>query len=227
VIAIGRDMAQRLNEAGVDPARIRVVPNGSSVDWDGQAPIPAFSSRRFSALHAGEIGMRGAWQAMVDGARGAADVATLVFLGDGVEASKVRSMAADTSNVEFEERLPLDQLPRRLADADVLLVTVGRGAEGYSVPSKTYELFGCGKPIVVIADQMTECARLVTELDCGIVVSPDDGQEFADALRLLAGDADRRARLGANALKARDRFRRSDCLDQVVDILHEVITPDA
>ncbi len=166
--------------------------------------------------------MRGAWEAMVEGAATAADVATLVLLGDGVDAPRVRELARDTSAVVFEARLPHGEFEQRLRSADVLVVTVRRGAEGYTVPSKTYELFGCGRPIVVVADPTTEPARLVTELACGLVVSPDDGAEFAEALRRLSGDSSLRQRMGANALAAAPRFRRRDSLDQVVKIVEEV-----
>jgi glycosyltransferase involved in cell wall biosynthesis len=211
IIAIGRDMQARLVEAGVRPDRIAVIANGSAVDWSTEPapPVSASANGRLVVLHAGEIGMRGAWEAVVGGAAGAADVAEVVLLGDGVDADRVRAMAAQVPSLRIEPKLPWDQYKARLLSADVLLTMVRRGAEGYSVPSKTYELFGCGKPIVVIADPATEPALLVNELDCGVVVSPDDGgAEFAAALRGLAAAPERRRRMGANALQAKDRYRR-------------------
>jgi len=221
VIAIGRDMRDRLIEAGVRADRIAVVANGSAVDWSSAANSTRSSSGRskLMALHAGEIGMRGAWEALVQGAREAADVASLTLLGDGVDADTVRELARGCDTISIEPRLPWEEYTARLLQADVLITMVRRGAEGYSVPSKTYELFGCGRPIVVIADPTTEPARLVTELDCGFVVSPDDGAEFAAALRALAADSALRDRLGANAMKATDLFRRDAQLDRVVALV--------
>ncbi len=222
VIAIGRDMQTRLEEAGVRADRIVVVANGSAVDWSQEA-VPAAASTagdNLVALHAGEIGMRGAWEALVGGARGAADVADVVLLGDGVDADHVRALAAGVSALRIEPKLPWAEYKARLLGADVLLTMVRRGAEGYSVPSKTYELFGCGKPIIVIADPATEPALLVQELDCGLVVSPDDdGVEFAAALRGLAAAPERRRRMGENALRAKDAYRRVDQFRQVVRLI--------
>lgn len=231
VIAIGRDMRDRLVEAGVDPARIEVVANGSSVDWSQETrpvadEVP--TSAKLVALHAGEIGMRGAWEAVVGGAHAAADVAEVVLLGDGVDADRVRELNGDSDALRIEPRLPWDEYKQRLLNADVLLTMVRRGAEGYSVPSKTYELFGCGRPIIVIADETTEPARLIRELDCGLVVAPDDGgAEFAAALRTLAADPTLRERLGTNALQAKDAYRRGDQFDRVVDLLRSVQSTDS
>lgn len=223
VIAIGRDMRERLIVAGVPSDRIEVVANGSAVDWStaSTALRPGVNNGKMLALHAGEIGMRGAWETLISGAREAADVATLVLLGDGVDAGLVRQLATGSDTISIEPRLPWDEYTERLLGADVLITMVRRGAEGYSVPSKTYELFGCGRPIVVIADPMSEPARLVRELDCGLVVSPDDGHEFAAALRSLATDPALRERLAANALKVKDDFRRDDQLDRVVAVVTE------
>ena len=226
VIAIGRDMRDRLIAAGVEAGRIDVVANGSAVDWSTEpspAAAAALPNTRLVALHAGEIGMRGAWEATVGGAIAAGDVAQVVLLGDGVDADHVRALSAGSDAVQIEDRLPWEEYKAKLRGADVLLTMVRRGAEGYSVPSKTYELFGCGKPIVVLADPSTEPARLVEELDCGIVVSPDDGGvEFAAALRGLAAAPERRRRMGANALVAKDRYRRVDQFRQVVAVLERV-----
>lgn len=225
VIAIGRDMRDRLVDAGVAADRIVVIANGSSVDWSQEAaPVaPHVEGDRIVALHSGEIGMRGAWEAVVGGATAAADVAEVVLVGDGVDAERVRRLAAGGDAVRIEPRLAWDEYTARLLSADVLLTMVRRGAEGYSVPSKTYELFGCGKPIVVIGDPSTEPARLITELDCGVVVAPDDGgAEFAAALRALAADPAERKRLGANALVAKDWFSRDAQFAKVVRVLRDV-----
>lgn len=221
VVAIGRDMRTRLIEAGVRPERIEVIANGSAVDWSTETTAAvSLPHKKLVALHAGEIGMRGAWEATVGGAIAASDIAEVVLLGDGVDADHVRALAAHSDAVRIEARLPWEEYKAKLQSADVLLTMVRRGAEGYSVPSKTYELFGCGKPIIVIADPSTEPALLVQELDCGVVVAPDDGGvEFAAALRGLAAAPERRKRMGENALQAKDSYRRQDQFRAVVDVL--------
>jgi len=61
------------------------------------------------ALHAGEIGMRGAWETTVNGARNAADVAEVVLLGDGVDAldrtDSLQRVDRAQQRVEQEDRV--------------------------------------------------------------------------------------------------------------------------
>lgn len=227
VIAIGRDMAARLGEAGVDKDRIRVIPNGSALDWEARplpdSPTENRRTERISVLHAGEIGMRGAWDVIGPAAFDFADVADLLFVGDGVESRRVRALTEGASNVEFREPVPRSEMSRVLLSADVLVVTVRRGAEGYTVPSKTYELLGAARPIIVVADSRTEPAMLVTELGCGLVASPDAPDEFQMAVRRLALDPVLRRAFGEAALEASPRYARHSLLGAIVDVASELI----
>jgi glycosyltransferase involved in cell wall biosynthesis len=218
VVAIGRDMADRLTAAGVPRDLICVVPNGSALDWDDIEDHPRDAvPRELVVLHAGEIGMRGAWETMVDGARELAGVANLVFLGNGVRAHEVRRLASGLPNVTFRPAVPSGEVRGALLDADVLVVTIRRGAEGYTVPSKTYELFGAGKPVLVVGDETTESALLVKEIGCGFVVSPDDPSGFTTAVQTLAADEALRSKMGAAARSASAGFARASMMQRIVD----------
>jgi glycosyltransferase involved in cell wall biosynthesis len=168
--------------------------------------------------------MRGAWSAIVPAADSFNDVADLVFVGDGVDAPTVRSLAGAAGNVTIREPVPRAEMNGLLLSADVLIVTVRRGAEGYTVPSKTYELFGAGRPIVVVADADTEPALLVREIGCGLVVSPDAPDEFGAAVRKLAADPELRRSMGEAAKRVSPDYDRRKMMDRIVDIADEVVS---
>ncbi len=224
VVAIGRDMAARLIAAGVSGDAIAVVPNGSALVWHDEAVGSTIGNDRLVVLHAGEIGMRGAWQAIVPAAQSFADVADLVFVGDGVDAPTVRSLAGEARNVLIREPVQRAEMIDLLLSADVMIVTVRRGAEGYTVPSKTYELFGAGRPIVVVADAETEPALLVREIGCGLVVSPDAPDEFAAAVRKLAADPQLRRSMGEAARRVSPDYARRKMMNRIVDLAEDVVS---
>jgi len=219
VVVLGRDMRQRVLDAGVRPERIHIVPNGSAFDWPDDEPPERLAHDELVVVHAGEIGMRGAWETLIGAARQLRGVARFVLLGDGVDAPRVRELAADLDNVEIHPPVPSAEVASWLNRADATLVMVRARSEGYSVPSKVYELLGAGAPIIVMARPDAEPALLVSEVGCGIVVDPDDPDAVATDIRELAGDADRRAAMGARAFAARDEFRRDDMIRRVARVV--------
>lgn len=224
VVAIGRDMAQRLSEGGVDDAKVVVIPNGSAVSWVGAQPSPK-KPEWFTVVHAGELGMRGAWRAIAGAAGRVGDDVRVVLIGDGVEAAKIRRAAAGNSRLVLRPPIPASEVAAELLAADALLVTIRRGAEGFTVPSKAYELFGAARPIIVVGDPTTEAARLVAEIECGIVVSPDDdGEELSAALNWLQAHPKECAAMGERARRAAPRFDRLEMHGRLVHLANRLVT---
>lgn len=228
VVVIGRDMRDRALNAGVSARRIHLVYNGSAVDTTNSGGVTTDSRSAFRILHAGEIGLRGTWETLVDACRQVrADNIRVVLLGDGVEASRVRELSSDLDNLEIHPPVPASEVDHWLVQADALLVMVRAGSEGYSVPSKTYELLAAGRPIVVLAVESAEPALLVCERDCGVVVDPNDSAALASAFRSLQSDVRLRQRLGENGRLASQDFNRQQCLQPMVRIIRGVATGTA
>ena len=79
------------------------------------------------------------------------------------------------------EALPRDEIPRRLAEADILLLPHGlTGPEEWSVeyrtifPTKTIEYLISGRPILAHAPRGCFLTRFLAENDCALVVDRAD-----------------------------------------------------
>jgi glycosyltransferase involved in cell wall biosynthesis len=115
-----------------------------------------------------------------------------VFIGDGGKKDALVKMKQHLAlkNVLFFPFQNRDMFPLAMAAADIGVVTLGSGAEGISVPSKTYINMAAGLPIVTIAPQDSELNRIVKDFDCGIVCQPGAPAFVAAAIRqLLANDS--------------------------------------
>ena len=62
------------------------------------------------------------------------------------------------------------------------------------MPSKLTGMLASSRPVVATAHSGTEVASVV--VNCGLLVPPEDGRAFAEAIKRLALDAALRARLG-------------------------------
>ena len=174
-------------------------------------------------LHAGNLGFYGAWETVIKAA-GMLDHedAGFVFVGEGAQRSSVEAAARGVNNIKFQPFRPPEQVPYVLGAGDLHLVTIKRGLEGVVVPSKLYSILAAGRPVLALAPEGSDAARVVRRAGCGVVVDPDDPAALAAAVRDLAQDRERFAGMGKRALQAAGDFERDRELQLFRQILEGV-----
>ncbi len=182
-----------------------VVRDGTSFpafDARAQRPRGAGDSQRlpFVALHAGNLGFYGAWGTLLKAAEILRNEnAGLVFVGDGANRASLEASAAGSPNVRFLPFRPVEQVPHVMMAGDVHIVTIKRGLEGVVVPSKLYSILAAGRPVLAVAPESSDAARIVSESGCGLAADPDDPAAVADAIRELRSDPGSAMRNGPRA----------------------------
>lgn len=127
------------------------------------------------------------------------DVRT-TFIGDGPDEDALRAAAADLGDrVVLRGRQPRPEVVAAIAAADILVApsvpTAGGKREG--IPVVLMEAMASGVPVV--ASRLSGIPELVRDDHSGVLVPPGDVDALVEALRGLAADPERRARLGAAA----------------------------
>ncbi|MGO8792336.1 MAG: glycosyltransferase family 4 protein [Terriglobia bacterium] len=228
VIVLGEDTRERIIAKGIDPARVVVV-------RDGARPVPRVatpdhpvthqvrSGFGFVVLHAGNLGFYGAWETVIKSAEMLDhDDAGFVFVGEGAQRAQVEAAARGNSKVKFQPFRPAEQVPYVLAAGDLHLVTIKRGLEGVVVPSKLYSILAAGKPILALAPEGSDVARVVMRAGCGVVVDPDDPAALAAVVQELSHDRERVAKMGNLAFQAAGEFARDKELQRFRQIIEDV-----
>lgn len=214
VIVLGEDTRERIISKGVEPSRVVVVRDGVQSSHQVVAPNnPVTREVRcgfpFVVLHAGNLGFYGAWETIIKAAGMVEQGSTgFVFVGDGALRSQLEAAAQGIDNIRFTPFRPPNEVPHVLAAGDLHLITVKRGLEGVVVPSKLYSTLAAGRPILALAPQESDMARLVERIGCGVIADPDDPAAVAEVVRELAQDRERLARMGEKALEAAPEFSR-------------------
>ncbi|MFD7609932.1 glycosyltransferase [Streptomyces sp. NPDC059828] len=198
---IHETFVERVRAMGVDPGRIRLVPNWSHI----QAPSgPRARTRerlgwgpeRTVVLHSGNMGLKQGLEVLVEAAR--RDPATrIVLMGDGNQREHLARMAGGLPNLEFLPPVPDADFPDVLAAADVLTVTQRASVLDMSVPSKLTSYFAAGRPVVASVAAEGGTAREVLRSGAGMLVEPEDPDQFLSAVRRLARDPGMADELGA------------------------------
>jgi colanic acid biosynthesis glycosyl transferase WcaI len=219
---------RRLLEKGVPPDRVQVVPNFVDIEAVTPEPRPNAFSRAhrldgvFVVTYAGNFGPAQQLTTVLHAARLLADEpgVRLLLVGGGIEWDRIAQDAAGLDNVRVLPYQPFAAMPAIYGATDVALVPLAGGAGLQALPSKVYQIMGCGLPLVAIADAASDLATLVREAGSGGIAVPGSAESLAGILRAAARDPERWRALGragrAHVLQHYSRGYVADRYDAIV-----------
>jgi glycosyltransferase involved in cell wall biosynthesis len=224
VVAVTGPFCDHIDAIRRRAPRTALIPNGTlDLFLDGSGPPDRLGvpPDRFLVTFAGTHGIAQALPAVLSAAEQLRDEqVAFVFVGDGpMKQSLVReALDRGLDNVFFRPQIPLESIPPVLAASDALLVPLSaHPVFADFVPSKMVDFMAAGRPVLLAAHG--ESARILEAARGGIVSSPEDPAELAEAVRWLAAHSEERAAMGVRGREfARKRLRsvQSERLEQVL-----------
>lgn len=173
------------------------------------------------ALYAGTHGVAHGLEQVIEAARRAPEVQWLL-VGAGARREHLLRRGAGVPNLHFRPVRPAADMASVYACADVGLVPL-RALPVFEtvVPSKLFEFWAMGRPVVLAA--RGEAERLVRRSGAGVAVAPEEPDALAAAVRTLMGDPALRARMGrAGRGLVEAEFDRTRIAEQYAAILERV-----
>lgn len=216
--------------------RVAMIPNGCDLNLftpgcRGTLELPGIASNKKVAIFTGAHGVANGLDAILDAARvlkdkGRDDI-ILAFIGDGKMKPHLveRAEKEMLDNCRFYAPMPKKQLNKVVASADVGLMVLANVPAFYygTSPNKFFDYISSGLP--VLNNYSGWLADMIIENKLGIVVKPDDPEDFANGLISLLDNESNRIQYGLNARKfAESNFSRKLLADQFVDFLEAVAT---
>jgi len=232
IVVISEGFKENLLNKDVDPQKLKVIPNW--VDTDFLRPLPKdnpvaqeFSlADKFVVMYSGTITLSSyiTLERILEAASHLKNENDIVFaiVGEGMKKQNLKEKADQLGlqNVRFLPFQPYKDLPHLLASSDVLLVPLDKEKSDLSVPSKLYNFMAAGRPILGLADRLSEVARIINETNCGMSVNPEDGKGIAEAIETLKNSKSRCAELGAYGRKyAVENFAKDKVLKMYEDAM--------
>lgn len=176
----------------------------------------------FVVLHAGNLGFYGAWETLAQAARLLEnDGVGFVFVGEGAQREKLETAAAGCASLRLLPFRPPEEIPYVLAAGDLHVVTLRRGLEGVVVPSKMYPILAAGRPILAVAPETADVARIVRRTGCGLVADPDDPQSVARAIREVRHQPERLLQMAQRAREIAEEYDRVKQLCLFTQVVEE------
>jgi len=203
VSTISGMMLKRVVDKGVPPDRTVLFPNWVDISeihpLEGPSPLKktlGIAEDVRVALCAGNMGEKQGLETLIDAARlleGRKDC-LFVLCGDGAARPRLEAAARGLSNVRFIPLQPKERLNELLNMADIHLLPQRAEIGDLVMPSRLTGMFASGRPVVAMASQGTQVAKIVP--GHGIVVEAGEARAFADAICRLLDNEPERKKLG-------------------------------
>jgi len=202
------------NEKQVFKDKVLFLPNG--VDSEIFKPLPEDKQLAINLqiqgkkifIYAGLHGYAQGLETLIQSARALKQREDIFFLlvGDGPEKRNLISMAQKQGlkNIGFLPPCPFYDMPKlfSISLASIVLlrrIDLFKGA----IPSKIFSALSCRVPVIYSGEG--ECARIIREANCGIVVEPENPKVLAEAVSDLADDTEPAYNLGSHGRELVER----------------------
>jgi colanic acid biosynthesis glycosyl transferase WcaI len=194
VIVVGRDMEKLVEKKteGLD-IPIDYIPNWAELEQ--VRPEPRGENillkelnleNKFVFLYAGNMGHPNDLESIVRCAEHlkADEKFHFVFLGAGVKRKWLERevLEKELANVTLLAPRPRSEQNVFLNACDVAIVSLVKKMRGVSMPSRTYNILAVGKPILALAEEDSEVAKVVLEDKVGWIVPPDEPEKLLEAI---------------------------------------------
>lgn len=212
VFTLSEGMAQQISSY-VDRSRIKVVPLWPASESfapikkeDNPFVLKHSLEDKFVILYSGNMGYTHNVDILVEVAEILRDNEYIhfLFIGDGKKKNDMMQIVNEKqlNNCSFLDWQPFDILPYSLASADLGVVALNDETALTSVPSKTFNLLAVGAPLLCIASENSEIARIVSKYKNGLVCSAINPMKIADFILKVANDKELYKKMSLSSLQA-------------------------
>lgn len=233
IIAISNDIKRSMVARGVPAEKIEVVYNW--VDEKAVQPVakednPLFEEfgldrSKFTIVYAGNLGNAQNIGIVLDGAKELPEVQFAVFGSGGLE-NDVRKRISDEglTNVHLNPLQPVERVKYVYSLGDACIVSCKEGLGGSAMPSKSWSIMSCGRPIVASFDE-GELKEILENNNCGVFSHAGNVKEFVAAIKQLATNREKCEEMGRNARQfILDNLTKEVGAKKYVDIIKSVVS---
>jgi glycosyltransferase involved in cell wall biosynthesis len=225
VIALTPRVARALEDDGLAPERVHVIPSGvDAARFAGphEDPFPDVGHPR--VVFHGRVQAEKGVHTLVEAAARLGPGVQVLLVGDGSERARVEARARElgiADRLRVTGFLPHDRVPAALAHADVAVMPSVSEELGTSM----LEALHRGLPLV--ASRVGGIPEVVRDGESALLVEPGDPAALAAALRRVLADGALAARLAAAGRARAGDFSWPVLAERVLDVYRAVTRPTA
>lgn len=165
-------------------------------------------------MYSGNMGFTHSVETIIEVANLLKNNNTIHFLliGDGMKKNELIKLVEKykLNNCTFLDWQPTEMLPYSLASADIGVVTLNEETALTSVPSKTFNLMAVGAPLLCIAPDNSEIAKIIGKYNNGVVYSAKDLDNIVVFINNLVNDSELKQKMTENSLTAAKSYTKEN-----------------
>jgi glycosyltransferase involved in cell wall biosynthesis len=192
VFAISKKMKNYIaTTRAIEANKITVVHNWQNdkefIDYQQLAQASEKKAAPFTFMYLGNIGPVAGVDVLIDAfAKAQMPNTRLVIAGSGSMKEALVQKAKNSINsvIEFWD-VPQGKVAQTQAKADVLCLSVKKGAALSSIPSKLPAYMLSKKTIIASVDEDSDTANCIKDAKCGYVVSPENTDDLAHSMQTV------------------------------------------
>ena len=235
IIVISEDIKQNIMAKGVPEEKIEVVYNW--VDENSVHPVEAkdntlydefgINRDKFTIVYACNLGNAQNIFLIVDAAERLKDnqeIQFVIFGSNGLEQElRNRIEEKQLKNIQLLPLQPYERVSEVYSLGDACIVACKAGLGGAAMPSKTWSIMSCGRPVLANFDE-GELKMIVEKNNCGKFTKADDLDGFVNAIVELSKDREGCKKMGENGRQfVLDNLTKEVGTQKYVDVIKSVI----
>jgi glycosyltransferase involved in cell wall biosynthesis len=215
IFTISEGMKMRISKY-VDAGKIEIVPCWTDNSFLKPVPkddnifiIEQGVSGKFLVIYSGNLGYTHDIEVLVELAKRVKRENIFFFIiGEGSKKKMLAELInkSGQKNIRLLSWQDIKMFPFSLSAANLAVVTLGKEASIMSVPSKLYDIMSVGSPLLSIAEEDSEMAKIVKKYDLGICRTADQIDLMLEFIYKLMDDKEFYLKLRTNSLKASHDF---------------------
>ena len=235
VIAISHDIECNILKKGVSSDKVVVIPNW--VESDKVIPVERkdnilfeqlkLDSNAFYVVYAGNLGHAQNIEVILKVASLLNDNTAIQFLifGSGNQEKEYKDEAErlELKNLRFYPIQPYEMVKYVYSTGNVGIVTCKKGIGCGALPSKTWSIMSCGRPVLANFDENTELEHLIKTENIGKFTSVDDCEAMKMAIIEYWLDENSCKTAGENARRYIEKnLTREVCVKRYIDSIARI-----
>lgn len=185
IVVISEDFKKNIMGKGVPEEKIVVIPNW--VNTEDVKPISKsnnnlfdelnISKNKFNIVYAGNLGKAQGLKVIIDSAHILNKQKNIQFIviGSGIEEEYLKKMSNGLNNISFFPMQPHERISEVYSLGDANIVSCAKGTGSSAMPSKTWSMMSCERPVLACFDSGTSMQNTIEGNKCGLFSEAEDG----------------------------------------------------